>query len=113
MALPTTAAVRIYVAPNSETWVQNNLNMKECLELVRAAQNKILMYLHHRHNENCDRVAPQRRLPSDDAWLNPHNPRLAMFANASMHVLPFDPRFGADHARQYVRNSVHCVHAFV
>ena len=24
-----------------------------------------------------------------------------MFANASMRVLPFDPRFGADHARQY------------
>ena len=24
-----------------------------------------------------------------------------MFTNASMHVLPFDSRFGADHARQY------------
>ena len=41
------------------------------------------------HDENTDRVALQRRHPIDDQWVNPHNPCLAMFANASIHVLPF------------------------
>ncbi len=83
-----------------------------------------------RHDENTERIAMQRRLPIDDQWVNPHNLCLAMFANASVHVLPFavplafgscceitsvgfmpkirvslhftkDPRFGCDHARQY------------
>jgi len=50
---------------------------------------------------NTERVAGQRRLESDDAWLNPHELYLAMFSPATVHVLPFDPRYGADSARQY------------
>ena len=43
-------------------------------------------------------VALQRRLPMDDKWLNPHNPCLTMFSNASVHVLPF-ARALAPHTR--------------
>lgn len=46
-------------------------------------------------------MAGQRRLESDDAWLNPHELYLAMFSPATVHVLPFDPRYGADSARRY------------
>ena len=42
-----------------------------------------------------------RRLEDDDQWLNPHNLYLAMFSPSTVHVLPFDPRHGADTARQY------------
>ena len=50
---------------------------------------------------NTERVAGQRRLEEDDAWLNPHELYLAMFSPATVHCLPFDPRYGADTARQY------------
>jgi hypothetical protein len=50
---------------------------------------------------NTERVAGQRRLEEDDQWLNPHQLYLAMFSPATVHCLPFDPRFGADTARQY------------
>ena len=74
---------------------------------------------------NTERVALQRRLPSDDQWVkscklsinninhiqhkknthnykvNPHNPCLAVYATGSCHVLPFDPRFGGDTCRTY------------
>ena len=53
------------------------------------------------YDENTERVAGQRRLQDDDQWLNPHNLYLAMFSPSTVHVLPFDPRFGADSARQY------------
>lgn len=53
------------------------------------------------YDENTERVAGQRRLQDDDQWLNPHNLYLAMFSPSTVHVLPFDPRFGADTARQY------------
>ena len=43
---------------------------------------------------NTERVAGQRRLESDDAWLNPHELYLAMFSPATVHCLPFDPRLG-------------------
>ena len=56
---------------------------------------------HQCYDENTERVALQRRLPEDDQWLNPHNLYLAMFSPATVHVLPFDPRHGADQARQY------------
>jgi len=53
------------------------------------------------YDENTERVAGQRRLPDDDQWLNPHNLYLAMFSPSTVHVLPFDPRYGADTARTY------------
>ena len=53
------------------------------------------------YDENTERVAGQRRLPDDDQWMNPHNLYLAMFSPATTHCLPFDPRYGADSARQY------------
>ena len=53
------------------------------------------------YDDNTERVAGQRRLPDDDQWLNPHNLYLAMFSPSTVHVLPFDPRYDADSARQY------------
>ena len=50
---------------------------------------------------NTDRVAGQRRLEEDDQWVNPHELYMAMFSPATVHCLPFDPRYGADTARQY------------
>ena len=50
---------------------------------------------------NTERVALQRRLPSDDQWLNPHNIYLAVYATGSAHITPFDPRFGGDTSRTY------------
>ena len=50
---------------------------------------------------NTERVAGQRRCEEDDQWLNPHELYLAMFSPATVHCLPFDPRYGADTARQY------------
>ena len=50
---------------------------------------------------NTERVAGQRRFEEDDQWFNPHELYLAMFSPATVHVLPFDLRFGADTARQY------------
>jgi len=46
-------------------------------------------------------VACQRRLEEVDQWLNPHELYLAMYSPAKVHCLPFDPRYGADSARQY------------
>ena len=53
------------------------------------------------YDENTERVAGMRRLEDDDQWLNPHNLYLAMFSPSTVHCLPFDPRHGADTARQY------------
>ena len=53
------------------------------------------------YDENAERVALRRRLPEDDQWLVPHELYLAMFSPATVNVLPFDPRHGADQARQY------------
>ena len=50
---------------------------------------------------NTERVALQRRLPEDDQWVVPHNLALAMYSPSTVNVLPFDPRHGADQARQY------------
>ena len=46
-------------------------------------------------------MAGQRRCEEDDQWLNPHELYIAMFSPATVHCLPFDPRYGADTARQY------------
>ena len=51
--------------------------------------------------ENNERVALQRRCSEDDQWLVPHNLYVAMFSPATVNCLPFDPRHGADQARQY------------
>jgi hypothetical protein len=56
---------------------------------------------HQAYDHNTERTALQRRLPSDDQWVNPHNPCLAVYATGSCHVLPFDPRFGGDTCRTY------------
>ena len=53
------------------------------------------------YDENCERVALRRRCQEDDQWLVPHELYLAMFSPATVNVLPFDPRHGADQARQY------------
>ena len=50
---------------------------------------------------NTERVAGQRRLEEDDQWVNPHELYMAMFSPATVHCLPFDPRYGTDTARQY------------
>lgn len=50
---------------------------------------------------NCERVCGQRRCEEDDQWVNPHELYMAMFSPATVHCLPFDPRYGADTARQY------------
>ena len=50
---------------------------------------------------NTERVAGQRRLEEDDQWVNPHELYMAMFSPSTVHCLPFDPRYGADTARQY------------
>jgi hypothetical protein len=42
-----------------------------------------------------------RRCPEDDQWVVPHELHLAMFSPSTVNVLPFDPRHGADQARQY------------
>jgi len=52
-------------------------------------------------DQNTERTACQRRLVEDDAWVNPHNLRLSMFFPSTVHVLPFDPRYGCDAARLY------------
>ena len=53
------------------------------------------------YDANTERVACQRRCEEDDQWVNPHNLYLMMFSPSTIHVLPFDPSFGADQARLY------------
>ena len=53
------------------------------------------------YDENTERVALQRRCPEDDQWVVPHELYLAMFSPSTVNVLPFDPKHGADQARQY------------
>ena len=53
------------------------------------------------YDENTQRVALRRRWPADDQWVVPHELDLAMFSPSTINVLPFDPRHGADQARQY------------
>ena len=43
------------------------------------------------YDENTCRVAFKRRLPSDDAWVVPHNLYVSMFNNSSVNVICFDP----------------------
>ena len=57
---------------------------------------------HQCYDEHPDRVAVRRCLPADDQWVVPHNLELMMFSPATVNVLPFDPKHGADQARIYV-----------
>jgi len=49
---------------------------------------------HQVYCRNTERVALQRRLAEDDAWVVPHNLPMVMFSPSSVNVLPFDPREG-------------------
>ena len=51
------------------------------------------------YDENCERVALQRRLPEDDQFVVPHNLLLTVFSPSSVNVVAFDALRGADHAR--------------
>ena len=46
------------------------------------------------YDANSERVALQRRLPEDDAWVVPHNLALTMFSPSSVNVICFDPMRG-------------------
>ena len=126
MALSTAATVRRGHSGWAQ-YVRDSRTLRSALDSAAA----FFPAWPRRHDENTERIAMQRRWPIDDQWVNPHNPCLAMFANASVHVLPFatssdtlaravlaaadevcatcvhtlwvieDPRFGCDHARQY------------
>ena len=115
------------VRPSTAGWGHGGFSDVEKLRvagLARAIQTKL--YLHSCSNKYClqgrstcrfffpwpetpqqqyclntERVAGQRRLEEDDAWLNPHELYLAMFSPATVHCLPFDPKYGSDTARQY------------
>ena len=105
-------------------WGGYDINKLRIAGLARAIQSKLYMHVcspkyclqdrttcrfffpwpfqpHQQYDENTERVALQRRLPEDDQWVVPHELYLAMFSPATVNVLPFDPRHGADQARQY------------
>ena len=119
MVRPTAAMLS-----NGGRWGGFDLDLFDVAGLARAVQAR--MYVHnctHRYclqdrtscrfffpwpcqpqqqfDENTNRVALRRRLPEDDAWVVPHDLELAMFSPAIINVLPFDPKHGADQARQY------------
>ena len=112
------------VLPDGKRWGGFDLDMFDLAGLARAVQ--VRLYVHkcspryclqdrtscrfffpwpcqpqQQFDENVDRVALRRRLPEDDAWVVPHDLELAMFSPATINVLPFDPKHGADQARQY------------
>ena len=53
------------------------------------------------HDLNVDRIALQRRLPEDDAWVTAHNLYLTVYCASSVNVLCFDPVRNCDQARTY------------
>ena len=50
------------------------------------------------HCLNTERLALQRRLPEDDAFVTAHNLYLTVFAASSVNVLAFDPLRNSDQA---------------
>ena len=119
MVRPTAATLK-----NGALWGGFDIDLFDIAGLVRAVQERL--YIHkctpryclqdhptcrfffpwpcqpqQQYDENVHRIALQRRLAMDDAWVIPHDLELAMFSPATINVLPFDPRHGADQARQY------------
>jgi len=119
MVRPTAATLE-----NGAPWGGFDIDLFDIAGLARAVQERL--YVHkctpryclqdrptcrfffpwpcqpqQQYDENVNRVALRRRLAMDDAWVVPHDLELAMFSPATINVLPFDPRHGADQARQY------------